>query len=535
MPLRIRTSAYWTLTMLVSAGCLDSVGPMHAVSLIVFPSRVSLLPGDTTRIATFTNPSPQNPQDPHHFRWHTLDTAVAHVDSTGLLRAGSPGSTTAVVTWQGTSATIQVSVQQLRAIAPSPGSAQIVPRQTYRIRVRATDPPGAVIPTESLVWSSNAPQIATVDSVGNVTGHSFGVAAIHVVLGSSGPSADMPVYVTSLVISPAAPMVLEGDTLRLAVVHTDGLGDTLPPPAVSWTSFDTTVLTIDSTGLARGLAPGASVVQAFGPALGTSLDVSVIAPTIVGAGDIAECTSPGDYLTAAIIDTMAGVVFTAGDNAYPDGSDSAFASCYAPTWGRFKSRTRPALGNHEYESGSSVPYFRFFGSSAGPSPNGYYSYDIASWHIIVLNSQFQDTVGSPQEKWLKADLASHARQCTLAYWHYPLFSSGLFAVTSMRPAWRDLYAAGAEVIINGHDHHYERFAPQTPDGILDSLHGIREFIAGTGGGDLQPASTPAPNSEVKDYVTFGVLQMTLHIGKYSWRFIPIDGESFSDSGTTACH
>jgi acid phosphatase type 7 len=265
-------------------------------------------------------------------------------------------------------------------------------------------------------------------------------------------------------------------------------------------------------------------------------------PVLVGAGDIASCDDlSGAYATAKLIDKIPGTVFAAGDLAYPDGSDENFASCYAPTWGRFKDRTRPAPGNHEYHSDGASGYTRYF-PEAGDSKQGYYSYDLGTWHILALNSECSDVGGcdaaSPQGKWLKQDLEQHKGGCTLAYFHKPLFSSGGAHGNDplMKPLWDAFYHAGVDVVINGHDHDYERFAPQDPNGKLDADHGIREFVVGSGGKNSHRKMGPAKsNSESRNDDTFGVLKLTLHAKSYDWQFVPEAGRTFADSGTGNCH
>ena len=263
-------------------------------------------------------------------------------------------------------------------------------------------------------------------------------------------------------------------------------------------------------------------------------------PVLVGAGDIATCDSTGDEATARLLDGIDGTVFTTGDNAYNQGTAAEFAACYEPSWGRFKARTRPAPGNHEYETPGAAGYFSYFGARAGEPGKGYYSYDLGAWHIIVLNSNCAEVggcaVGSPQERWLREDLAARRKVCTLAYWHHPRFSSGYDPNEPDTGAfWEALYKGGATLVLNGHGHHYERFAPQDPQGRYDPARGIREFIVGTGGGELTPFLATAPNSEVRDNQTFGVLELTLRPTSYDWRFVPVAGKTFSDAGTGACN
>ena len=262
---------------------------------------------------------------------------------------------------------------------------------------------------------------------------------------------------------------------------------------------------------------------------------------LVGAGDIADCRDlSGAEATAKLLDQVPGTVMAVGDLAYPDGSKENFV-CYDKTWGRAKSRTRPAPGNHEFHALGATPYFDYFGSAAGDSKTGYYSYELGAWHIIVLNSECKDVLGceagSPQETWLRADLALHPTACTLAYWHKPLFSSGGAHgdELTVKPLWQALYAANADVIIGGHDHDYERFAPQGPDGTADPKRGIREFVVGTGGKNHRPFGATKPNSELRDASAFGVLKLTLKPDSYDWRFIPEAGKSFTDSGSGSCH
>jgi len=231
-------------------------------------------------------------------------------------------------------------------------------------------------------------------------------------------------------------------------------------------------------------------------------------------------------------------VMAIGDNAYLNGSASDYASCYDPTWGRHKARTRPAPGNHDYQTPNASGYFGYFGAAAGDSTKGYYSYDIGTWHIIVLNSSIDIRAGSIQLQWLKADLAASAAQCTAAYWHHPRFSSGSVHTNDVRmePAWQVLYDAGSEIVINGHEHSYERFAPQTPWGVLDSAYGIRAFVVGTGGGEgLYSFGAIVANSQVRNSSTFGVLKLSLDSAAYHWEFVPVAGKTFTDSGSGTCH
>ncbi len=220
-------------------------------------------------------------------------------------------------------------------------------------------------------------------------------------------------------------------------------------------------------------------------------------PILVGAGDIASCSSGGDEITAGLLDSIPGTVFTAGDNAYEDGTAGEFQDCYAPSWGRHRARTRPAPGNHDYHTSGAAPYYAYFGSLAGPGGRGYYSYDLGAWHIIALNSNGAAGEESEQAVWLLADLAANPSLCTLAYWHHPLFSSGDHgSISQMKAIWEILDGAGVDVVVNGHDHVYERFAPQDAEGVADPT-GIREFVIGTGGESLTPFRSVLANSAAR--------------------------------------
>ncbi len=285
-------------------------------------------------------------------------------------------------------------------------------------------------------------------------------------------------------------------------------------------------------------------------------------PVIVAAGDIA--CDPGNssfnggngtsnscrmlYTSNLIPNLNPAAVLPLGDNQYYCGGYTAFLQSYALSWGRFLSLTHPSVGNHEYltsggtdcdATGHASGYYQYFGAAAGSPSQGYYSYNIGSWHLIALNTQCSEAggcgTGSPQETWLRADLAAHPTACTLAYWHIPLWSSGGRANSNSQVLMQDLYNANAEVVLTGHDHDYERFAPQNPQGQLDTTRGIREFVAGTGGANHTSFVTTAANSQVRNDTTFGVLKLTLHATSYDWQFVPEAGATFTDSGTTACH
>ena len=264
-------------------------------------------------------------------------------------------------------------------------------------------------------------------------------------------------------------------------------------------------------------------------------------PVLVGAGDIAGCSGKGDEFTADLIDDIpAATVFTTGDNAYDSGSDAAFEDCYEPSWGRHKARTYPVPGNHDYYTANASGYFDYFGAAAGDPSKGYYSYDRGEWHVVALNAMCEQVggceEGSPMLEWLEQDLAANPKTCTVAYWHHPLFSSGPHGnQAKIKPTWDALYAANVDVVVNGHDHVYERFAPQTPDGAADPERGIRQFVVGTGGYTHYQFEDVQPNSEVRNSDTYGVLKLTLHRTGYDWEVVPAAGKTFTDSGSASCH
>jgi acid phosphatase type 7 len=257
------------------------------------------------------------------------------------------------------------------------------------------------------------------------------------------------------------------------------------------------------------------------------------APLLMAAGDIAVCGSGYDEATAKLIAQYpSAAVATLGDNAYADGTASNYSQCYAPSWGTFKFRTHPAPGNHDYHVSGATAYYKYFGSQAGSAGKGYYGYTLGGWRIYSLNSEANV---STETGWLKTDIAAHPTKCILAYWHKALFSSGPHGnISTMKPVFTVLYNVGADIVLSGHDHDYERFAKQTPDGRGSSA-GIREFVVGTGGAGLYRFNAPKPNSQVRYNGGHGVLQLTLADAGYSWRFLSVAGKNFTDSGSGACH
>ncbi len=323
-----------------------------------------------------------------------------------------------------------------------------------------------------------------------------------------------------------------GSYLRVDVTATNGAGTSAPPPAQSLASPQVVAATVDPVIVAAGDIGCDPASSGFNGGLGSASSCRQRATSDV------------------VVNANPAAVLTLGDNVYECGSTTAFAQSFDPSWGRMKPVIHPALGNHEYTSSgtgctsTASGYFNYFGATAGDPTKGYYSYDIGSWHLIAMNANCAKVggcgAGQPEEQWLRADLAAHANQCVLAYWHQPHFTSGPHGNDDggHNPTgafWQALYDYHADVVLNGHDHDYERFAPQTPGGAPDTQFGIREFVVGTGGKSQTSFSTVQPNSEIRSSGTFGVLQLTLHPTSYDWRFVPEAGKSFGDAGSTACH
>ena len=299
---------------------------------------------------------------------------------------------------------------------------------------------------------------------------------------------------------------------------------------------------VDRLWLANVLVVSVGTVVSFG-ALFAADPSGNSARTVIAAGDIAQCErdgarGTGAEATARLIETLPGIVLALGDLAYPNGAKAEFENCYEPSWGRFKSRTWPAPGNHEYNSPGARPYYAYWGPVAGREDEGFYSFDLGGWHLVALNSNILGTaLGAKQEAWLKVDLGQHPGRCTLAFFHHPRFSSGWHGDDSrLDTLWRILYTSSVDVVLNGHDHDYERFAPLDPNGHLDERRGIREFIVGTGGATLLGQFPGAhPNSEVREGTTFGVLELTLESNAYRWQFLTAPEGRQLDQGSAACH
>jgi hypothetical protein len=277
------------------------------------------------------------------------------------------------------------------------------------------------------------------------------------------------------------------------------------------------------------------------------------AALFIGVGDIGVCGSRGDERTAQLVDSVlkadsaAGVAtaaFTTGDNAYPSGLDRDFVRCFTPSWGDPKKRImkvlRPTIGNHDYQSARGAAYYRYFGQRAGPAFKGYYSYDLGEWHVVALNSEMivKGTADEIREQyeWLENDLRTSGRRCTVAYFHHPLYSSGAHGPNNaMRSLWEKLADGGVDLILNGHEHHYERFLPMNKAGAVDSVSGMEQIIVGTGGGGLTGIrSRVQANSARQIQGHWGVLLATLGTDEYRTSFLDVDGKVWDPSGRK-CH
>ncbi|MDQ3879892.1 MAG: DNRLRE domain-containing protein [Chloroflexota bacterium] len=324
-----------------------------------------------------------------------------------------------------------------------------------------------------------------------------------------------------------------------------------PVPTVMPTATPTPVPTAVPT--ATPLAPTPTVAATATPSV-TQVPSPLPSgdPVIVAAGDIAcDPLDPafnaglgtGSACQQAAVASLAAAehpdaVLTLGDTQYDDGLLTAFNASYGPSWGSLLSLTRPVPGNHDYHTVGALGYYGYFGAAAGDPAKGYYSYELGTWHVVALNSNCSSVggcaAGSPQEAWLRADLQAHPTSCILAYWHHPRFSSGPHGSdASAQALWQALYDAHADVVLSGHDHDYERFAPMDAFGTRDQWFGIRQFVVGTGGKSHYAVTGVAPNSEVRDGSTFGVLRMTLRTGSYSWEFRPLGG-TLADAGSAGC-
>ena len=386
---------------------------------------------------------------------------------------------------------------------------------------------------------SVATAIASIALVISCTERQLPVVPTEPALARGGPG------VKNVTVTPSSASIVVNGTVQLTAAASPAKSAS----TFTWSTSNSAVATVSATGLVTGVAGGTATIGATAGNVTGTATVTVTTspppsndPVLVGAGDIATCSSTGDEATANLLDDIAGTVITLGDNAYSSGTSAEYTNCYGPSWGRHLARTRPTPGNHEYNTLNATGYYGYFGAAAGDPTKGYYSYDLGAWHIIVLNSNSSCTTiscaaGSAQDTWLRNELATHTNVCTLAYWHHPRFNSGASHGnnTAVANFWNALYQYGADVILNGHEHVYERFAPQTPAAVADPTNGIRQFTVGTGGASHYSFGTIQPNSEVRNGTTYGVLKLTLHATSYDWQFVPVTGGTFTDSGTGSCH
>jgi acid phosphatase type 7 len=252
--------------------------------------------------------------------------------------------------------------------------------------------------------------------------------------------------------------------------------------------------------------------------------------------DIASCISDGDEAVAALLGTLDGLVISPGDNSQDIGSAEYYAKCYEPNFGQYKDRIYPVPGNHDVYHGTLDGYYTYFGDHAGPAGLGYYSFNYGSWHIVGLNSMISLQPTTPQYEWLHADLAANPVLCTLVFVHNPAFHSGAGGRSQrLKYAFPLMYEMGVDVIVSGDAHHYERFSPMNPEGKLDAERGVRQFVVGTGGASHTALAGRWRTTEVRENTTFGITRFFLRDGGYSWRFVPIAGGTFTDTGDWTCH
>lgn len=538
---------------LTATGTIRNRGLLQAV--VLTPPAVAVPPGGVTQFSAYGVAA----NGDSVVVTPTFAASGGTIDETGFYIAGTTtGSYQVTVTAQlhpshnPVADTAQVSIDSgapipIVSVQVAPASASVMVGATVQLTATPKDASGNPLTGRPITWTTGSAATATVSASGLVSGVAEGMTTITATAeGKSGTAqvtvqSPPPIPVAIVEVTPASATVAVNATVQLTATPKDANGNPLTGRPVTWTTSNATLATVSASGLVTGKAVGLATITATAESKSGTAAITVVAPpggvVLVGAGDIADCGSTGDEATAILLDGIPGTVFTAGDNAYSDGSATDYTNCYEPTWGRHKARTRPSPGNHEYNTTGAADYFAYFGSAAGPAGLGYYSYDLGAWHIISLNSEVDMSAGSAQETWLRVDLAASTKQCTLAYWHKPLFSSGTKhgSMVETQPLWQALYDYGAEIVIAGHDHDYERFAPQTSSGTADPARGIREFVVGTGGSSNSDVGTLLPNSEASNGTTFGVLKLTLGSGSYTWQFVPIAGQTFTDSGSGSCH
>ena len=409
--------------------------------------------------------------------------------------------------------------------------------------------------SEAAINYSNSPAVGNVAAVTNAPQTGTWVSADVTSVVTAGGPLSVALTSTSATQTSLAARETGSTAPQLVVVTGSAATTTTTPSAATTTSSTTTTTSSSSTTTSSSSSTTTSSSSTTSSTTATTVPTGGGDPLLAAAGDIAcdptDTNFNGGLGTAtgcqmgATSDLILGLspdaVLALGDVQYSSGSSSQFAASYDPSWGRVKLLTHPAVGNHEYGTSGASGYFNYFGPAAGVSGKGYYSFDVGTWHIIAINSNCTNVTGgcaagSAQEQWLRADLAAHPATCTLAYWHHPRYSSGhdgdnLF----MTDMWQALYDGGADLVLSGHSHDYERFAPQNNASQLDAERGIRQFVVGTGGAFFTGIGTPHANSEVLNNTAFGVLRLTLHPSGYDWRFLAAAGSTFPDSGSGACH
>lgn len=341
-----------------------------------------------------------------------------------------------------------------------------------------------------------------------------------------------------LVLAPPWTSIVVNDTVSggtsVRAIYLDARGDTVPANQVAWTSTNTAAARIDAAGVVRSVAEGVAVIEGTFDGFTARQEITVTPPVLIGAGDIGSCVSNRDSVTGRLLDSIAGVIFTTGDNDYSDATPPpAYGVCFEGAWGQHKARVRPAPGEDDLRNASLDDYFTYFGAAARP-PLGYYSYDLGTWHVVVLNTS--PTADPTQLDWLRDDLAAHPNLCTVAITHRPRFSSGnTGSSTAQAAVFQALADADVELLLSGNDHDYERFAPQAPDQTPDP-NGVVQIVVGTGGKSHGRINVPVvANSLVQNDDTYGVLRLTLRATGYDWKFVPVPGRTFTDSGSASCH